>query len=65
MEKEVLELANQDEEANEAKEVEESEAEIDLPEDIFTLEILLNTRDFVVLYASLYLTTVKRHQRIK
>ena len=49
MEKEVLELANKDEEAKETQEVEESEAEIHLPEDIFTLEILLNTRDFVVL----------------
>ena len=43
MEKEVVEVSTK------AKETEEAEVEVDMPEDKFTLEILLNTRDCVVL----------------
>ena len=48
-----------------ANEVEEFEVEVELTEDIVNLGLLINTRDCVVLYESIYLTTVKRHQRIK
>ena len=34
----------------ETKEAKESEAEAEIPEDTVTLELLLNTRKFVVLY---------------
>ena len=43
MVKEVLEVATK------AKEAEEVEVEVYLPEDIATMEPLVNTRDFVVL----------------
>ena len=36
--------------AEEAEEAEEAEVEVDLSEDTVTLELLLNTRKFVVLY---------------
>ena len=42
----MVEVANKSEEA---KEVEEYKVEVELPEDTITLEILLNTRDCVVL----------------
>ena len=42
----MVEVANKSEEA---KEVEEYNVEVELPEDTITLEILLNTRDCVVL----------------
>ena len=48
-----------------ANEVEEFEVEVELTEDIVNLGLLINTRDCVVLYESIYLTTVKRHQQIK
>ena len=44
--KEVVEVGIK---AEEAEEVEESEIEVELTENTFTLEILLNTRDYVVL----------------
>ena len=43
MEKEVLEVATK------VEEVEEAKVEVELPEDTVTLEVLLNTRDCVVL----------------
>ena len=46
MEKEVVEVATK---AEEADEVEKSEVEVELPEDTVTMEILLNTKNCVVL----------------
>ena len=54
--KEVVEVGIK---AEEAEEVEESEIEVELTENTFTLEILLNTRDCVVVWASKSLTMVK------
>ena len=62
MEKEVLEIATK---AKEAKEVEKAEVEVEFIEDTVNMELLINTMDYVVLYESIYLTTVKRYHRIK
>ena len=43
----------------------EAEVKVELPEDEVTLEVLLNTRDYVVLKESMSLTTVTWHQWIK
>ena len=43
MEKEVVEVSTK------AKETEEAEVEVDMPEDTVTLELLLNIRECVVL----------------
>ena len=56
MEKKLVEVATK---------AEEAEVEVELPEDIVTLELLLNTRDCVVLYESISLNRVKRYQQIK
>ena len=42
----MLEIATKAEEANEVK---EAEVEVELPEDTITLELLLNTKDCVVI----------------
>ena len=44
-----------------AKEVKEADAEAKLPEDTVTLELVLNTRDYVVLKESMSLTRTTRH----
>ena len=51
--------------AKEVEEVEESYVEVELPEDTFTLETLLNTRDCVMLQEYIYLNKVKSYQMIK
>ena len=58
MEKEVVGVATKNDEA------EEAEVEVDLQEDKITLDVLPNTRDCVVLYESMSLNTVTRHQWI-
>ena len=48
--------------ATKAKEVEESKVEVDSSEETFTMELLLNTSDCLVLYAYMSLTVIKSRQ---
>ena len=58
----MLEIATK---SKEAKEVEKAEVEVEFIEDTVNMVLLINTMDCVVLYESMYLTTVKRYHRIK
>ena len=51
--------------SKEAEEVDEVKVALELPENTIALELILNKRDGVVLYVSMSLTKVTRHQRIK
>ena len=62
MEKEVTWVATKAEDAEKFK---QCELDVELPEYTVNLELLLNTRNCIVLYESMSLTMVKIHQHIK
>ena len=61
----MVEVATKDEEYMEFEQVEQAQVEVEIPDDIVTLKILINTKDYIVLQESMYLTMVNLHQRIE